>query len=233
MRPPDEREVAAIRAHTAAYAGSASFRTHWLGFSEESRNLRAEQFRAFGELVGSVTASLDGWRVLDVGCGDGRWLRFLLEYDLKPEDAVGIDISDARFAIGRAKNPGVRLIQTDGGTIPFEDETFDLAMQFHCFSNIPSAAGRRATAGEMMRVVRRGGYVFWWDLPATSAPADPGVPFDPADYFEWPIRRGTAGPMPRPGDALRAFPGARMAGAVLNLLRRPATHVAALIGPKP
>lgn len=233
MRPPDEREIAAIRGHTATYARSASFRTQWLGLSEESRNLRAEQFRVFGELIGSITPTLDGWRVLDVGCGDGRWLRFLLEYDVEPGDAIGVDVSDARFALGRAKNPAVRLIQTDGQAIPFGDGAFDLAMQFVCFSNIPSAAVRRHTASEMMRVVRRGGYIFWWDLPATTAPTDPGAALDPADYFSWPMVRRPAGPMPAPADALRSFPGMRVAAAVVNLLRRPPTHLAALIGPKP
>src|SRR6266536_4024274 len=134
------KEVAAAIAHTADYGSSAEFRGYWLGFTEESRNSRAQQLRALGEFLGRLTNTLAGWRILDIGCGDGRWLRTLLEFDARLEDLVGIDVSDVRFDIGRAKNPLVKLVKTDGVSIPFEDEHFDLITQFVCFSNIPTLA---------------------------------------------------------------------------------------------
>ena len=73
--------------------------------------------------MGSVTTTLSGWRILDVGCGDGRWLRSILEFDAKPEDLIGIDVSDARFEIGQAKNPIVTLIKSDGTTLPLMMKT--------------------------------------------------------------------------------------------------------------
>jgi hypothetical protein len=67
-----QAEIEATRAHTESYATDPEFRIHWLGFTRESRNLRAQQLRAFGELVGFVTPTLSGWRILDVGCGVKR-----------------------------------------------------------------------------------------------------------------------------------------------------------------
>ena len=99
--------------------------TRYLGLRGRSRGYKAQLFRVFGELVGEITPTLLDWRILDIGCGDGRWLRTVLEFDAKPEDLVGVDVSDARFEIGRAKNPLVTLMQTNGTTIPFPDGRFD------------------------------------------------------------------------------------------------------------
>ncbi len=64
-------EIAAIRSHTASYASDPDFHAEWFGLTQRSVNLRAQQMRAFGTLVGSVTKTLAGWRILDVGCGSG------------------------------------------------------------------------------------------------------------------------------------------------------------------
>jgi len=225
--------IAAARADAEVHWTRPEFRSYWLGLTEESRDFRAQQFRVFGELVGSVTPTLCGWRILDIGCGDGRWLRLLLEYDAKPEDLVGVDVSDVRFALGVPKNPLVHLIKTDGATLPFENERFDLITQFVCFSNIPTWALRKRTASEMDRVLKKGGYVFWWDLPRATAPSDRDAQIEPKDYFGWPMLRKRFAQHPKPSEGLRPFPGARLAGRLLDKLSYSPTHVAALIGPKP
>src|SRR6266542_4465714 len=97
-------EIETIRSRTLSYAADPEFRARWLGVNEHAMNLRAQQLRAFSALVGSVTKTLAGWRILDVGCGAGFWLRAFVEMDARPEDLVGIDVSDARFELARAKN---------------------------------------------------------------------------------------------------------------------------------
>jgi len=227
------KEVSDAIAHTESYGRSPEFRRYWLGFTEESRNFRAQQTRVLGELLGRIAGTLEGWRILDVGCGDGRWLRALVELDARPEDVVGIDVSDARFDIGRAKNESVKLLKTDGVSFVFPGAHFDLVTQFVCFSNIPTQALRQHTAKEMARVLKRGGYVFWWDLPSSTAPTDSGAPIEPADYFDWPLDRRPIGQYPRPSETLRYFPGRRFVGKLLDRFGHPATYTAALIGPKP
>lgn len=222
--------VAAARAHTEDYGRSKEFRAQWLGLTPISSDYSAQQVRAFGELVGSVTTTLAGWRVLDVGCGDGHWLRRMIDYDAAPEDVVGVDISDARFTIGRTKNPLVKLTQTDGHSLPFADGSFDLITQFVCFSNIPTQKLRQLTAAEIRRVLKKSGYVFWWDLHRTTAPADRDAALDPADYFDLPILRKEVGRHPSP--AFGPFRGARWLVPLLQKLGHPPTHTAALIGPK-
>lgn len=225
--------VEASMADTGNYGTKQDFRAEWLGITSRSRDYLAQQFRTFGELLEPVTKTLAGWRILDVGCGDGRWLRRMVELDAKPEDVVGVDVSDLRFDIARKKNPLIKLVKGDGVTLPFEDGTFDLVTEFVCFSHIPSCELRRHVAGEISRVLKPGGHIFWWDQPRTDSPADPGSPLDPGDYFRWPIRRIEVGRHQRPGETLRPFHGRRFVVGLLDSLRHPPTHVAALIGPKP
>ena len=225
--------IEASREDSASYVLRPEFRAEWLGITRESRDYLAQQLRTFGEFLEPVTTSLAGWKILDVGCGDGPWLRRMIEYDARPEDVVGIDVSDLRFDISRAKNPVVELIKTDGATLPFEDGRFDLAIQFGCFSHVPTHALRSQVADEIRRVMKPGGYAFWWDRPHTDTPTDPGSPLDPADYFDWPIRRMEVGQRQKPSETLRPFRGRRLVGRMLDALSHPPTHVAALIGPKP
>jgi SAM-dependent methyltransferase len=225
--------VEAAVADTASYATKPEFRAEWLGITSRSRDYIAQQLRTFGELLEPVRNTLAGWKVLDVGCGDGRWLRRMVEFDARLEDVVGVDVSDLRFDIARKKNPLIRLIKIDGANLPFEDGTFDLVTEFVCFSHIPSRELRRHVAGEISRVLKPGGYMFWWDQPHTDSPADPGTPLDPGDYFDWPIRRINVGRHPRPSETLRPFHGRRFVGRLLDALSHPPTHVAALMGPKP
>jgi SAM-dependent methyltransferase len=226
-----EMAVRAALEHTATYALDPAFRRSWLGFTPESRNWHAQQLRAFGELVGSVTDSLAEWRVLDVGCGDGHWLRTYLEFDATPARLVGIDVSDARFAIGRSKNPLIELIQSDGMSIPFPDEQFELVTQWVCFSSIPTHELRSRIAAEISRVVRRGGFVYWWDLLETVAPSDSGVPIHPRDYFDWPMRLLPVGVLPLPSESLVRI--RRLASLLLDRFTYRPSHLAALVGPKP
>jgi len=225
-------EIEVIRSQTVAYSTDPEFHATWLGLTTKSTNLRAQQARAFGTLVGSVTKSLAGWRILDVGCGDGYWLRAFVELDAVPEHLIGIDVSDVLFEFARAKNPLITLRQTDGINIPYEDGCFDLVTQFVVFSAMPSAALRTQVAGEMSRVVKPGGFVFWWDL-LTLPSADLNKSLCPSDYFDWPVREFAVGKLPRPSECLQhpERHGTFVAG--LDRLGHPATHTAALIGPKP
>ena len=135
--------------------------------------------------------------------------------------------------IGRAKNPLVKLVKTDGVSIPFPAERFDLITQLVCFSNIPAVALRKHTAKEMDRVLKKGGYIFWWDLPSATAPSDPGASIEPHDYFDWPMSRRDTGLYPKRGEMLHRLRGVRFVRPFVDRFGSPATCMAALIGPKP
>jgi ubiquinone/menaquinone biosynthesis C-methylase UbiE len=82
-------------------------------------------------------------RVLDVGCGDGRFL---------PPGGVGLDLDLERLRAARARSP--RLVQADAHALPFLDVTFDTALA----NRMLNAAGRvDDVIREIVRVLRANG----------------------------------------------------------------------------
>jgi len=52
----------------------------------------------FRQFIADLGARINGGRVLDVGCGSGRWIRFFLE-SFKPAQIVGADVTASSIAL--------------------------------------------------------------------------------------------------------------------------------------
>jgi ubiquinone/menaquinone biosynthesis C-methylase UbiE len=107
---------------------------------------------------------LTGRKVLDVGCGDGAVLRDLLRYDANERDLHGLDLLPERIERARALLPEATIEAGDAQKLAFEDETFDLALGFTLLSSVMDPQARKAVAGEMRRVTKRGGVVLIYDF---------------------------------------------------------------------
>ena len=120
-------------------------------------------------------ADLEGMRVLEIGCGDGNWLRDLVRWGATPERLVGVDLlADRLREAVRRGPPGSGFAQVLGGELPFRAGSFDLVIQSTVFTSILDPAVRAAVAGEMLRVLRPGGRVLWYDFHVNN-PANPDV----------------------------------------------------------
>lgn len=127
--------------------------------AEFLRALRAAQGDVLGEMV-RETGITDGMRVLDVGCGDGFFMRRIARLIGASGQVVGLDI-DARAlraAAANCRKLGVpyALVQGESCALPFPDRSFDAcfsALSFFDFSD-PTSVIR-----SMCRVTRRGGTV--------------------------------------------------------------------------
>jgi SAM-dependent methyltransferase len=98
-------------------------------------------------------------RVVDVGCGTGRWMA--LAHKLGAVVA-GIDFCPEMLACAMAK-PGLRgrVAQAHAGRLPFEDSSADLTLCSFALSYFPAPSEAIA---EIARVVRSGGRVVIADL---------------------------------------------------------------------
>ena len=88
-----------------------------------------------------------GQRVLDVGCGNGAYLRRLTELGI---EATGCDLSMGMLPIGKHD----QLVNADAMQLPFRDDAFDVVLAPHMLYHVPDVA---TAAHEMRRVLRRDG----------------------------------------------------------------------------
>jgi SAM-dependent methyltransferase len=103
--------------------------------------------------------------VLDLGCGEGRWLRRFAKWGASPGNLTGVDLLPERVGVARELcDPRVRLLCLNAADLPFADESFDIILCMTMFSSILSRGLRSAVAAEMMRVLRPGGFVLWYDF---------------------------------------------------------------------
>jgi ubiquinone/menaquinone biosynthesis C-methylase UbiE len=103
-------------------------------------------------------------RILDVGCGDGSFLRRLVSWGADPKLLSGVDLLEDRVAAARRIEPCLDVRLSDATALPFEDASFDVVTQLTVFSSILDDEMRRAVAREMARVLRPGGLVVSYDF---------------------------------------------------------------------
>jgi SAM-dependent methyltransferase len=123
-------------------------------------------------LLGVDMLPLGSRTALDVGCGGGWWLRQLLRWGADPEQIYGVDVlPDAVTAAARV-HPAVRIARAGADALPFRTGGYDLVSQFTVFSSILDAGVRRRAAGEMLRVLKPGGLVLWYDFTVNPTNRD-------------------------------------------------------------
>lgn len=90
-------------------------------------------------------------RVLDVGCGRGGTVAWLLERGF---DAYGLDVRADYIANGRTYVGSERLALLDGAAYPFPDDYFDIVISDQVFEHV---ADLGQLAREVARTTREGG----------------------------------------------------------------------------
>ena len=94
---------------------------------------------------------LEGDRVLDLGCGNGR-LTELLKYS--NIEYVGIDGSQKLIKLAKEKYPNSKFIQGNVLKLPFEDNSFDKVISIAVLHHIPSEELRVQFFKEIKRILK-------------------------------------------------------------------------------
>lgn len=97
--------------------------------------LYAEQ-RAVQPLL--ENACLPGKRILDAGCGTGRYLELMRR--LEPRALVGVDFSPSMLkqAKGKFRNSEISLFAAGIDALPFADESFDFVLSTLAIDHLPN-----------------------------------------------------------------------------------------------
>lgn len=166
-RNPELQRIQKVYAERAAKAGDADRVS--AGDAAMVRG-RVMQTRALLEAAGLVASQI---RMLDIGCGRGERLDDWLAWGVPPERLFGVDLMPAFVSQAARHAPGAQLATAAANALPFAPASFDLVAQSMVFSSILGSDVRRASATEMMRVVRPDGVILWYDMrypnPTNSA----------------------------------------------------------------
>lgn len=130
-----------------------SFGEEWLKFNEFSR----EEIKKVGDEYFDICYDIlpnKTWNVLDVGCGSGRWTKYVAPLvgnveAIDPSNAV----QAASVLLKDEKN--VRITQAGVSNIPFEKESFDLVFSLGVLHHIPDTA---QAIKDCVKMVKPGGY---------------------------------------------------------------------------
>ncbi len=131
----------------------ASFGDEWLKFDaftqEEITNAGDQYF----DIVSPEMLSKDS-KVLDLGCGSGRWTKYMAD---QAGFIEAVDPSEAVFSAASVYGDltNVRFTQAGIDTIPFEDNSFDFVISLGVLHHIPDTAKALKT---LMIKLKPGGY---------------------------------------------------------------------------
>jgi ubiquinone/menaquinone biosynthesis C-methylase UbiE len=140
---------------------TGSFGYQWNTFAKaqlDSANGTTRSRDAFVEKTGIPLASLRGKRVLDAGCGMGRFAEVCIEAGA---DTHAIDLSSAVEAASRnlRHHPNASFYQADIFNLPFADGTFDVIYSIGVLHHTPDT--RRAFLS-LTRLLKPGGVIAIW-----------------------------------------------------------------------
>jgi ubiquinone/menaquinone biosynthesis C-methylase UbiE len=108
---------------------------------------------------------LSGKRILEVGCGTGKWLRDLIAWGADPETLYGVELLQASAARARRLCPqSVSIECGNAADLRFDSNSFDIVLQATVFTSVLDPDMKQAMAAEMMRVLRPQGVIIWYDF---------------------------------------------------------------------
>jgi ubiquinone/menaquinone biosynthesis C-methylase UbiE len=132
------------------YDGLAGKLTRWTGWMTGHESLAGRLIRPAGFDVAGCK------RILDAGCGNGRYTRFLLKHADPDALITGFDISQNMLqrAQHRVRSARVTLVSADLTRLPYADAFFDAAVCGWVLEHLPDP---RPGLRELARVLRPGG----------------------------------------------------------------------------
>jgi SAM-dependent methyltransferase len=102
------------------------------------------------------------------------WLLEFCQWGCLPEQVAGIDLDEGRLAEARRRLPAADLRLGDARELPWPDASFNLLTQFTVFTSILHQGVKRKIADEMLRVLKPGGAILWYDFRYNN-PRNPHV----------------------------------------------------------
>src|SRR3984957_4174498 len=124
-----------------------------------NQTIDAMQFSAVLRAL-SVAKLERGSRILDVGCGTGRWLRRYERLGYRP---TGLDLTFGMLSLARKNRTQSPLVGGELFRLPFKDSSFDAVSDITVVQHqLPTSQPR--SIAEMLRVLKPGGRLILIEL---------------------------------------------------------------------
>lgn len=166
-------------------------------------------------------------KVLDVGCGNGYFLRQLVQWGAEPKNLFGVDILEERINSAKLISPpDIGYACGNADSLGFDSGCFDVISVFTVFSSIMDVAVKKRIAAEVVRALKPEGYIIWYDFFYDN-PSNPDVrgvrKAEIQDYFpdcEIKLKRIT----PAPPLVRRVLPRSHLGYALASVFPLLCTH---------
>lgn len=103
-------------------------------------------------------------RILDYGCGNGRWFGRWLAWGASSANLVGVDVRASAIASARESLPRCEFEILNGTCTKFAPASFDIVCQNLVLSSILDDDIRQSVASDMLRLLRPGGLILVCDF---------------------------------------------------------------------
>jgi ubiquinone/menaquinone biosynthesis C-methylase UbiE len=142
-----------------------------------------QDYRTRGERWGGAVHDLpsigDCGRILEVGCGNGKTLAAIAADNA---DVVGMDCSATAVALARQSVcRATHLLVADARVLPFRGGSYGAVCAFHVLGHMEEQ-DRRLAAGELARVLRDGGFLYFRGFSTEDMRCGKGTETEPASY---------------------------------------------------
>lgn len=111
---------------------------------------------ALSEALRCTGRPLESVRLLDYGCGDGKYFAHWCGRGLSPANLHGVEVSERRVERCRSIGWDNARVVAPGTALPYEDGSFDIVNCMEVIEHIPGSQSERVVS-EMSRVLRPGG----------------------------------------------------------------------------
>lgn len=130
----------------------------------DTRHTNWEEFEFFGKYIQPNS------EILDLGCGNGRLIKFLdqktVGFEKPAYHYLGVDNSENLLKKAQIIHPKQTFVLGDQLAIPVAENTIDLLFNIAAFHHLPDKKSQLQGLEEMKRVLKKDGYLFItvWNL---------------------------------------------------------------------
>jgi len=134
-------------------------------YDQISQEFSASRVFPWEELQVFIPYIKDNFNILDLGCGNGRLLKSLLEAD-KKFSYTGVDFSNELIEQAKKQFPNFNFQLSDIREADFKAKSFDMIFSIATFHHLENKKERQEILDKIYKWLKPGGYLFMtnWDL---------------------------------------------------------------------